>query len=177
MPENADAGFVDSAKTWFHKANLNTAQAKAVTESYRAYELDLAQQVEKQHGDQVEALQKEWGEKFSTKLTTAKSAIKAVGFDDTHAKAIELAIGPAAAARMFEFFGRNYAEGSPPGNDQRGAPGFSSVTPAAAQQKMTQLRADPNFQARYRNTDPKIRAAAIEEMDMLAKVAVNASAT
>jgi hypothetical protein len=176
LPEGADPTFADAAKNWFHKANLTTEQAKAVTDSYRAMELDAEQKMEVQHAQQVEALQQEWGGQFDQKVETAKAAVKAAGLTEQHTKAIELALGPASAAKLFEFFGRNYVEGGPPGNDQRMNPTFNDVTPGAAKQKMDQLRADPNFMARYNSPDPKVRAGAIQEMDNLAKVAVNVKA-
>ncbi|MEN6527596.1 MAG: hypothetical protein ABFD65_14025 [Candidatus Polarisedimenticolia bacterium] len=176
LPDGADTGFADTAKGWFHKAGLTKDQAKAVTESYRAMELDAAQKVETQHAQQVEALQQEWGGQFAQRVETAKAATKAAGLTEQHVKAIEMAIGPASAAKLFEFFGRNYVEAGPPGNEQRGNPSFSSVTPASAKQKMDALRADPNFMSRYNSADPKVRAGAIQEMDDLAKVAVNLKA-
>lgn len=176
LPDGADPAFANAAKDWYHKAGLTKDQAKAVTDSYRAMELDLAQKTETAHAQQVEALQQEWGGKFEQHVETAKAAAKAAGLTEQHVKAVEMALGPAPAAKMFEFFGRNYIEAGPPGNEQRGAPSFSNVTPASAKQKMETLRADPNFMARYNSADPKVRAGAIQEMDDLAKVAVNAKA-
>jgi hypothetical protein len=176
LPEGADPAFANTAKDWFHKAGLTKDQAKAVTDNYRAMELDLAQKTEVQHAQQVEALQQEWGGQFDRRVETGRAATKAAGLTEQHVKAIELALGPASAAKMFEFFGRNYVEAGPPGNDQRGGSSFNNVTPAGAKQKMDQLRADPNFTARYHSPDPKVRAAAIQEMDALAAVAVNAKA-
>ena len=173
LPEGADPTFANAARNWFHKANLTADQAKAVTDSYRAMELDAAQKVETQHASEVEGLQREWGADFDKKVETAKAAAKAAGMQEDHVKRLELALGPASATKILEFFGRNYVEAGPPGNETRTKPGFESVTPAAAKQKMDQLRADPNFMARYENHDPKVRAAAIQEMDDLAKLAVN----
>lgn len=173
IPAGADPAFSDAARTWFHKAGLTQAQASAVAESYKALELDAVQKVQTEHAQQVEGLQKEWGAQFDQKVEVAKAALKAAGITEAQTKAVESALGPATAAKMFEFFGRNYAEAGPPGNETRTTPGFTNLTPAAASQKMEQLRADPNFMARYDHADPKIRAQAIEEMDNLAKIAVN----
>jgi hypothetical protein len=174
LPNGADPGFANAARGWFHKAGLTADQAKAVTESYKALELDAVQRVQTEHAQQVEGLQKEWGAQFDRKVEVAKAALKAAGITEAQTKAVESALGPATAAKAFEFFGRNYAEAGPPGNETRTAPGFTNLTPAAASQKMDQLRGDPNFMARYDHADPKVRAQAIEEMDALAKIAVNA---
>ena len=176
LPEGADTAFATTAKDWFHKAGLTKDQAKAVTGSYRALELDMMQKTEVVHAQQVDALQKEWGGQFAQNVETAKAATKAAGLTEQHIKAVEQAIGPASAAKLFEFFGRNYVEAGPPGSEQRGTPSFNNVTPASAKQKMDTLRADANFMDRYNSNDPAVRARAIQEMDDLAKVAVNAKA-
>lgn len=175
-PEGANPEFIETAKGWYHKAGLTKAQAAAVTESYKAAELDAVQKVQQAHAQEVEGLQTEWKDKFNQNVEIAKAGIKAAGLTEAHVKAVESALGPASAAKMFEFFGRNYVEGSPPGNENRQTPGFQNMNPAAAQQKMEQLRADPNFMARYGNSDPKIRAGAMDEMDKLAQLAINAKA-
>lgn len=175
-PEGADPAFVETAKGWYHKAGLTKAQAAAVTESYKAAELDAVQKVQTAHAQEVEGLQAEWKDKFDQNVETAKAAIKSAGLTEAHVKAIEAALGPASAAKMFEFFGRNYLEASPPGGDNRSAPSFQNMNPAQAAQKMEQLRADPAFMERYSHPDPKIRAAAMDEMDKLAQLAVNAKA-
>lgn len=176
LPEGADPAFAETAKGWFHKAGLTKPQASAVTEAYKALELDKMQELKTQHADQVEALQKEWKDDFDKKVEVAKAASKAAGLTPEHVKALEFALGPASATKMLEFFGRNYIEAGPPGGDTRSQPGFGGVTPAAAQSKIDQLRNDPAFMARYGHSDPTIRAKAIEEMDNLSRIAVNAKA-
>lgn len=175
-PDGANPEFIETAKGWYHKAGLTKAQAAAVTESYKAAELDAVQKVQQAHAQEVEGLQAEWKEKFDQKVEVAKAGIKAAGLTEAHVKAIESALGPSSAAKMFEFFGRNYVEASPPGNESRSAPSFQNMNPVAAAQKMEQLRADPNFMKRYEHSDPKVRAGAMDEMDKLAQLAVNAKA-
>lgn len=174
IPQGADPTFANTAKDWFHKAGLSKAQAKAVTESYKAAELDAVNEMNTRHANEVEGLQKEWGAEFDAKVETGKAATKAAGLADEHVRAIEKALGPASAAKMFEFFGRNYLEARPPGNENRTTPSFQNMNPAQAQQKIDQLYQDRNFMARYNHHDPKVRAGAMEEMDALAKLAVNA---
>jgi hypothetical protein len=176
LPEGADATFANMAKEWFHKAGLTVDQAKAVTQNYKAMELDNAQNLEVQHAREVEGLQREWGARYDQSVQVAKSATAAAGLTEEHIKLVEGAIGPNAAVKMFEFFGRNYTEAGPPGSEQRTNQGFSGQTPGGAVQRMAQLRADPNFMSRYGNSDPGIRAAAMQEMDNLAKLAVNVKA-
>lgn len=175
--EGANPEFIETAKGAFHKNNLTASQAKGMAEWYRAVELDAVQKVQQAHAQEVDGLQNEWKDKFDQNVETAKAAIKAAGMTDAHVKGIENALGPASAAKLFEFFGRNYIEASPPGGDTRTPPGFQNMNPAAAESKMEQLRADPNFMARYAHSDPKIRAGAIDEMNRLAQIANNAKAS
>ena len=173
--DGADENFLGVAKGWFHKAGLLPKQAQMVAELYRAAELDAVQKVQQMHADEVEGLQKEWGQQYEQRVEIAKHGVKAAGLDDAAVKAIEAAMGPGRAAKMFEFFGRNYVEAGPPGTDTRTSnPGFAQHTPATAKAKMDALYADKNFMDRYNHGDPKIRAQAMAEMDALAKLAVNA---
>ena len=174
LPDGADPTFANTAKEVFLKNNLTATQAKGVTDWYRAMELDKQQADEKFVKDEETALRTEWGDKFDTNRETARAATKAAGMTDEDVEKMVGAIGPAKASKVLEFFGRNYVEAGPPGEAGRGAPGFSNVTPASAQQRIDQLWTDPNFMQRYNNPDPKIREGAMTEMDNLSKVAVNA---
>lgn len=176
IPEGADPTFANIAKDWFHKNNLTKSQAKGITDLYKAAELDAVTAQTERHAAEVEGLQTEWGQDFDKKVETGKAAVKAAGLTEQHTLAIEKALGPASAAKMFEFFGRNYVEGSPPGNQQRTTPSFANMNPAQAAAKIDQLYQDQNFMARYNNHDPKVRASAMEEMEALSKLAVNAKA-
>ena len=174
LPAEADAEFATTAKNWFHKAGLTVDQAKAVTDNYRALELDRVAKTKEAHATEVEGIKKEWGTEYDGKVETARAALNAAGLTPAQVKAMEYAIGPAATVKAMEFFGRNYKEAGPPGTDQRTNSGFNSMTPQAALSRMDALRGDPEFQARYNHNDPKVRGVAIEEMDKLAQLAVNA---
>lgn len=177
LPVGANPEFANAAKSWFHKAGLSSDQAKAVAESYKALEADGTKRALEAHQTEVEGLTKEWGDKFASNVETGRAALKAANLTNDQVAKIEMAIGPAAAAKAFEFFGRNYTEAGPPGSETRGGTGgFNGMTPAAALSRMDQLRGDTQFQSRYSSNDPKVRGAAIEEMDALAKLAVNAKA-
>ncbi len=177
LPEGVDPTLANTFKDVFHKANLTTSQAKTVSEAYQALELDEA----KKHQDFVkrdtDALKADWGAKFDGNLEVARAAQKAAGLAPEDVQALEGSIGPAKFLMVMEFFGRNYVDGSPPAQGGRDAPSFSQTTPAAAQAKIDQLRSDPNFMARMAHGDPKIREAAMMEMNELSKVAVNAKRT
>lgn len=177
VPEGVDPTFAETTKTWFHQAGLTKAQAKAITENYKAVELDALQKRQEAHATEVEGLQKEWGADFDKKTEVAKAAVKAAGLTDDHVKALEFALGPASATKLMEFFGRNYVEAGPPGGEQRSSPGFGALNPVQAKGKMDQLYSDPAFMSRYGSNDPKVRAGAMAEMDALAKLAANAQAS
>lgn len=174
--EGADEKFLSTARGWFHKAGLTVDQAKAVTEAYRAQELDAVTQVQQQFKQQEDDLRRDWGAEFDQKLEIGKAAVRAAGMTDDEAQLIAGALGPLRAAKIMEFFGRNYQEGTPPGRDQRGSSTLGHMTPAAAEAEITKKYADPAFMARYGHRDPAIRTAAAQEMEQLMALAVNAKA-
>ena len=174
FPEGTDPALASSAKEWFHRAGLNPAQAAAVASGYQEAERALVERVQAEHRQGIEALRTEWGAEFDHRVQIARTACGAAGMSQDDVAALESAIGPARAAKVLEFFGRNYVEGEPPGPGAARLKGFGQMTPVSAQQKMDSLRNDPNFMQRYDSNDPKVRAAAIEEMDALARLAVNA---
>lgn len=173
LPEGADPSFANTMKGVFHKANLTVDQAKNVTDAYRAAELDAAKAAQDFIKTDEEGLRKEWGDKFDANRETARAAIKAAGLTDADVETIVGAVGPSKMSKIFEFYGRNYVEASPPGQEGRSAPGFGSVTPASAQAKIDQLYADKNFMDRMGHADPRIREGAMMEIDALTRVAVN----
>lgn len=176
LPEGTDPTFANLAKEVFHKNNLTADQAKGVTDWYRAMELDLIKQQNDRLADGEANLKKEWGAEFEQKREVARAAWTAAGIDkDTIDKLTS--VDPVSVGKMMEFFGRNYVESGPPGEQGRATPGFGNITPAAAAAKVDQLYNDPNFMARYNSPDQKIRDAAMAEMDALSKVAINAKRT
>ncbi len=173
LPEGVESDFADKAKGWFHKAGLTVDQAKAVTQAYQAAELEQAQALEQRDATEKAALEKEWGAEFAQKVETAKRGAAAAGLDEEKMRRLELALGPAEAAKMLEFFGRNYVEAKPLDGGAP-APGFGGLNPAQASAKINDLYADQNFMSRYNHSDPKIRAQAVSEMEELMKLAANA---
>ena len=174
IPEGADAAFSDKAKGWFHKAGLSTAQAKAVTEAYQAAELEQAQALEQRDVSDKAALETEWGADYTQKVEVAKRGIAAAGLTPEEVRNMELALGPAKATKVLEFFGRNYTEGKPLENPGAPVAGFGGLNPAQAQAEINNRYADANFMSRYNNPDPKIRAVAMTEIVELSQRALNA---
>lgn len=174
LPEGVEPEFADKAKGWFHKAGLSTNQAKAVTEAYQAAELEQAQALEQRDATEKAALEKEWGAEYTQKVEIAKRGIAAAGLSEEEVRRMELAVGPARATKMLEFFGRNYTEAQPLDGGQRAQNGFGALNPAQAQSKINELYSDTNFMARYNNPDPKVRAVAASEIEELTKQAINA---
>jgi hypothetical protein len=177
VPEGADPKLANTFKNVFHKEGLSTKQAEVLTKVYKAAELDQLASIKEKHADQVESLQKEWGDGYDGKVEVARAAIKAAGLEAADIKRAENSMGPLKFTKMMEFFGRNYTEAGPPPTETRDGAGnisMSKLTPGQANEKMMLLRADKNFIDRYNNNDPRIREGAMKEMDALAKIAVQA---
>lgn len=172
LPEGADLTFANTMKGVFLNANLTVDQAKTVTEAYRAMELDVAQKADAQIKSDEAALRTEWGDKFDTHRETARAAAKAAGLSDDDVASMIGTLGVAKGTKALEFFGRNYIESGPPDTGRTNV-GFGNLTPATAASKLDQLYADKNFMERMNHSDPKIREAAMMEVDGLTRVAVN----
>lgn len=159
----------------FHKARLTPEQAKVVAEGYRGMELDQLRKVEQAFEEQKAALRTRWGDKYDQNVETAKAAGRAAGMTDDEHEAAARMWGPARAAELMEFFGRNYVEDGPPAQGARVTGG--GLTPAAAEARINELRNDKSFMDRYQNRDPKIREDAMKQMDELSLIAARAQRT
>lgn len=172
--EGADENFVGVAKQMFHKAGLTGDQAKTVAEAYRAAELDAVQKVQQEFAKQTEDLKRDWGDKYDHNIEIGKAAVQAAGLTKDEVELISGAIGPMRAAKVMEFFGRNYNEGQPPGRDTRTNSTLGHMTPAGAEAEIAKLYNDPAFMARFGHRDEAIRAGAMKEMEALNEVAIRA---
>jgi hypothetical protein len=73
-----DQEFVDSFKSWAHKAGLSDGQFQTISAEYVGFETEFAKKVLKNEADHVESLKHEWGDKFAENVVNADKALKAV---------------------------------------------------------------------------------------------------
>lgn len=171
LPDGADKTFSESAKTWFFDANLTKEQAEKVTAAYQAAELDAQAKLSAAHDKGVQDLKTAWGADYDRRLEVAKAALTAAGVSNEERAAIEIALGPFRAANLLEFFGKAYVDGLAPGAGTRAAPGFSALSPGAANAAIDAKYADKAFMDRYNSPDPRVRDGAVAEMNALFQAA------
>lgn len=174
--EGMNSDLVKEAQKLFHVAGLPPKQAEAIFKGYNEIAANSFQQQQQgfvtQSNNDVLDLQKEYGTKFDDNMELARRAYRhaseKAGLTQEHLDAIEFAVGTKTMLKMFGAFGNMFNEAGGPPNDP--ASQFRG-TPEYAKQRVKELRADPEFRARYMHNDPTIRNAAIEEMEKLSKQA------
>lgn len=150
-----------------HGLGLNQRQASGLVEAYTALEVQRQQQEEAAFAakseEDVRSLRSEWGETFDAKIELGRRALRQFGMTE-HVDALEKALGTkgllSLVARIGEGLGEHRIENGKDG-------GSFGMTPAAAQQRIAELRADPNWSRAYLAGDADKKA----EMARLMKAA------
>lgn len=162
----AKGGNPDFAK-WagenFQSLGLSVKQGQELAGRFEKYAADLqaAQTQAQLDGLKLgaENLRKEWGAAHDQNTAVAKRGAAVMGVDKATLDKIESAIGFDGVMKLFYNMGAKTGEAS----FHSGAPGDGALTPAAAAEKINQLKADPGFVKRYTEGD----AAAKQEMQRL----------
>jgi hypothetical protein len=161
--EGTDENFAKWAKDNFHKAGLNQNQAAMLAKEYAAFSAGL---IEKNTTDNSAILQqaeielkKTWGAAFDQNKSIAEKALVAFGVQQDDIAKLEAAMGPVALAKLFHGIGSRLGEDS----FIQGTRSQGVLTPEAAMNKITELRNDKNFVARFGKGDSE----AIAELNKL----------
>ena len=170
VPEGDSGEFAKTAANWFHEAGVNSKQAEALAGKWNEFQTELAQQQNEQLAQQAEIdiqdLKKGWGKDFEANSELAKRAIREAGLTPEDGLSIERALGVKKAAEVFAKLGKPYAEAPMKGGDGDGAGKFG-VSPADAVAKISALKGDPGWTAKYISGDVNAR----QEFDRLHKIA------
>lgn len=163
-PEGSDPAFAKTASGKFHELGLTGQQGKALAEWWNGHVAEQQQQAEvaaqAKSQQEHDALKAEWGSQADANFELARRGSRAFGFTGDELSAIEGAIGTRAMLEKFVAVGRAMGEDKLPADAGAGA-----TAKEQAQAKIARLNADPQFRARYLSSDPKVRAAAIAEME------------
>jgi hypothetical protein len=139
----------DWARGVFHEAGLSGAQAKTVAAKFGEFATAQA----KAESDAVaaafvsenEALVKEWGSAHPQNVALVDKAIRAFGIDEPTLVGLRDTLGPLKAMKLFHEIGKRLGEDSFVTPEQR-ATGFGNVlTPAQANARISELRADRDW--------------------------------
>lgn len=155
-PEAATPEFTDFIKNAFHELGITKKQGETLMSKYGEFFTGQVQKTEAemkvQTDNQVKALQKEWGGAFQQNIQVAKNAATAFGFDAPKIDALEAALGYDGVMKFLADLGtkigpHQFIDGG------RSSGGGGAYTPAAARAEIKELRADPDFVARYAKGD------------------------
>jgi len=166
--EGIDPQLAKAAGDAFHGLGLSSQQAQGLLDWFDSQGKTAQQAAEERFAQESQVefqqVQREWGKEFDTKAEFGRRAARQFGIDQDMAKGIERAIGTKRMMDLFSKIGESFNEAP-----MRGQGGAESqiVTPTLAEQKISELKADPDFAKRYMAGDPRART----EMQRLVKIA------
>lgn len=161
VPDGDKGEFAKVAASWFHDAGLTTKQAETLAAKWNEHMGGTltAQQAEfeQKAAIDLQELQKEWGTQFEANAELARRARREAGLSDDEGKSIERALGLKKAAEVFAFLGKQFAE-APMKGGEGASRGTFGATPADAKARISALRADADWTAKYLKGDTDARA-------------------
>jgi hypothetical protein len=164
LPETADW-----ARETFHKLGLTDSQAKglisALQEKATGAEEEATHAYNVKQTADIDALKDDWGAAYEQNVRLAMRAARTIGLTEEDIDAIEDAKGYGATIRIMHKIGAKLSEDSFEGGDPLGNPNV--MTPAQAQDKISSLKMDRDFQKKLIGGDPL----ATQEWDNLHKMA------
>lgn len=149
---DGDAGeFAKVAAEWMHEAGLTPAQAQLLAgknNEFLAAQLQAAQDQAAVESDrQMSELKTEWGQAYEQNTEIARRAAKQFGLSEDMLSGIEDAIGTKQMMVLFNNIGQGLGEHKAQGIGA-GDSSFK-LSPAAAQERIKQLQADPEWGKKY----------------------------
>lgn len=174
-PADADKDLTKWFKDTAHKHGLTDKQAKSLFADYNGLSAQRMTQLNEQSATKIaadkETLQREWGGAHEAKMAEAVKAATTFGFTKEEIDALENTVGYAGVMKKFSAIGAALGDGKFVTTDTRGGQ-FGALTPAAANQRIAELRADKDFTARLIGGTDKV---AQEQWDSLHRAAYGKS--
>lgn len=168
VPENDTGEFATVAKQKFHELGLTAKQAESLAEWYNSQASEMQSQqmnaMSMNAEAELETLKKEWGPQYDANIESARRATKQFGVEAETLEKIENSVGTRKMLEMFSNIGKglgedSFVEGKPTN-------GFG-MSPEGARVRINQLKADPEWSAKYLNGNADSKA----ELEKLMKVA------
>lgn len=165
--EGLDEKFVEFSKAMFHEAGLTNKQAKALSAKWNGYAAEAMKaqaiaaetaKTEKTAANNAELakLQTEWGPAYKANEALVDTAAEKFGMTKDQLLALKDAMGPAAAMKFLHAIGSKLGVESPYAGGQ--GPTQFTMTKEQAQAKLTELKANPAWVAKFAKGDPDTRA-------------------
>lgn len=157
LPEGADAEFQKNISAKFFELGLTKTQGEAFSNWLHEAVSTGKQQQEVQtlqmRQQEMIELQAEWGAAFNQNKAAVETGMLRLGVDEATADKIGDAIGWRAALNLFAKIGNQIGEPKFVSGEER--TGFNSaMTPAQAQARINELRADPAWSKAYLSGGP-----------------------
>ncbi len=168
IPDGDTGVFAKAAAGKFHELGLTAKQAEQLSAWYneQTQQMAGAQQDGLLQNSEAEMaqLQQEWGKEFDANIEAGRRAARQVGMDADTIAAMEAAIGTKKTMELFYKFGKGLSEDT--FVDGAGNRNFG-VSPEAARVRINQLKADPEWTAKYLGGNADARS----EMERLLRAA------
>lgn len=146
VPEGQDGGFAKLASQWFHEHGVPKAAGQAIAKQWNEhianYLKDAEATEQAESGKQLDALKREWGDKFDTNSEHARRFMKASGWDDAKIAKYEATFGTADMLKTFQGLGAKMGEGGFVAGDGQGGGGVSAQQAKEKLNEARVLRAD-----------------------------------
>lgn len=155
-------GTTEEQAAWFrdvaHKQGLTVDQAKEV---YGSIVQTVSAEVTKSHEQflvqsqtDMQQLQREWGQQFQERIHHAKAGKQALGLEANEIESLERGLGTKRFMELLAKVGATSQEAPFISGDSFSPPQFQSMSPAAAEAKLQQLKADPAWNDRRLSGEP-----------------------
>jgi hypothetical protein len=159
VPDGDTGEFAKMAAGKFHELGLTSKQAEALANWYNEQSMAMASSQMNQAGinaeQQMEALKQEWGKEYDSNIEAGRRAARQFGVGEEMLTKMEDALGTGEMLKFFAKIGKGMGEDSFVSGDGAGKFGMS---PEAARVRISQLKADPEWTAKYLNGNADARS-------------------
>lgn len=152
--------FVKDVQSKFHELGLSEKQGNALAEWYHGIQKGMVDQqmtgsVQQAEAD-LSALKQEWGGAYDENIEFGRRAAREYGLDEAKLTKMEQALGTGEMLKLMARIGRSQGEAAFTGNNNGN--GQFGMTPAQAQARIGELKADKGWTAKYVAGDAAARA-------------------
>jgi hypothetical protein len=150
IPDGDTGEFAKVAAGKFHELGLSAKQAQGLAEWWNATQAEMgssqANSMAMNSEMEMEQLQKEWGPQYDANIEAGRRAARQFGVDAPMLEKMESALGTAEMLKFFAKVGKGMGEDAIVEGSSSGKFGIS---PEAARVRIQQLKADPEWTAKY----------------------------
>jgi hypothetical protein len=159
VPEGDTGEFAKLAAGKFHELGLTAKQAEGLAAWYNEQGSGRMNEMQQQQAAKAEAdmqsLKQEWGAAFDENVEFGRRAAREYGLNAEKLSALENSLGTSEMLKLMATIGRAQGESE---FVTSGSGNTFGMTPSAAQQRITALRADKSWTAKYISGDADARS-------------------